>query len=248
MPRVEHPWTRPDRKIERPMGAVHLWRSDLDLPAPRVEQLEHLLSDDERARANRFHLAVHRARFIIGRGTLRSLLGDYLEIDPRRLSFQLGPSGKPALNRNSETIRFNIAHSHHLALFAFVDGRELGVDLERTRPMEDANSIVSRFFSPREVAEFFKLSESDRPEAFFRCWTRKEAYVKATGEGLSLPLDSFDVTLVPDEPPRLLRVEGRPGEVARWVFHHLEPAEGFLGALAVEGERCPIQFFDVDHS
>jgi 4'-phosphopantetheinyl transferase len=227
---------------------VHVWRIALDPPPSLAGRFEAVLSPDERARADRFRMARDRARFVVGRGWLRTILGRYLGAEPGRLAFRYGPQGKPALE-GDDMARFNLAHSHDLALLAVAEGRELGIDLEQIRPMADAERIIERFFSMRERAAFLGLPGPDRPVAFFRGWTRKEAYLKAIGLGFSMPLDRFDVTLAPGEPARLLHVEGRPEEPGRWTLHDLDPGPGFLAALAVEGTgwrpRC---FHAPDHS
>ncbi|MEM7051160.1 MAG: 4'-phosphopantetheinyl transferase superfamily protein [Acidobacteriota bacterium] len=213
---------------------IHLWRVPLDPPAEKVAACRDLLSQDERQRADRFHFDRHRRRFTVGRGVLRRLLGQYLDRAPRDIRFSYGPKDKPAAE-DSGTLSFNLSNSHELALIAVLQGPEVGVDLERLRPMPDAEDLAERFFSRSErVALRAVAAGSSKDRAFFRCWTRKEAYVKATGDGLSLPLDRFDVSL--DE-PRFLALDGDP-EIARgWSLFHLEPGEGYLGALAVPGRR-----------
>lgn len=229
-------------------GEVHVWLAELDvLPATT---LRGHLSPDEVARADRFRFTRDRQRFIGARGLLRELLGRYLDVDPAALCFAYGPRGKPSLagDGGPERVRFNVSHSGGLALLAFARERELGVDVELERPVPEAESIAERYFSPREGAELGRLPPAERPQAFFRCWTRKEAFIKATGDGLSRPLDAFDVTLAPREAARLLRVEGKPEEAARWWMEGLEPAEGFAGALAVEGRPARLACWKWDHS
>ncbi len=225
-------------------GEVHVIAASLDeLPSAARRAW---LSADEVARAERFHFPRDRHRFAAGRGLLRGLLGRYLGLDPAELRFVYGPRGKPGLGPEARDLRFNVSHSGGLALLAFVRGRHLGVDLERERPLPEAEEMAGRFFSPRESAELRRLPGADRPRAFFRCWTRKEAFIKATGEGLSRPLDAFDVTLAPGEPARLLRVEGEPGDPGRWWLRDLELAAGFAGALAVEGPPLRVACWNWD--
>jgi 4'-phosphopantetheinyl transferase len=223
-------------------GEVHVWRTPLEQPADRLEDLRRTLAPDERQRAERFHFDKDRRHFVAGRGLLRTLLGRYLGRDPGSLQFAYNPQGKPMLAGEGGGLRFNLAHSHGLALFAVSRGRELGVDLERIRPEFAGEPVAQRFFSPREVAALRALSGERRHEAFFVCWTRKEAYLKATGKGLSLPLDCFDVSLLPGEPAALLATRHDPTEVGRWSLRALAPAQGYAGALAVEGRgwrlRC----------
>jgi 4'-phosphopantetheinyl transferase len=202
-----------------------------------VENLHHLLSSDEIARAERFHFARDRTSFITARGLLRTLLGRYLSLPPGQVRFQYYPHGKPALDPDiaNADLRFNLAHSHGLAVYAFGRGRELGVDVEQIRPEMAKERIAERFFSPVEVAALQALPLAVREEAFFLCWTRKEAYLKATGRGLSLRLDVFDVSVAPDAPAALLAARHDPHEVDHWTLHTLRPAPGYVGALAVEG-------------
>jgi medium-chain acyl-[acyl-carrier-protein] hydrolase len=214
---------------------VHVWRAPLDQPADRLEALRRTLAPDELQRGERFHFEKDRRHYVAGRGILRTLLGRYLGRDPGGLQFSYNPQGKPTLAGEAAGLRFNLAHSHGLALFALCRGRELGVDLERIRPEFAGEPVARRFFSPREVAALRALPEERRHEAFFVCWTRKEAYLKATGKGLSLPLDCFDVSLAPGEPAALLATRHDPAEAGRWSMTALAPARGYAGALAVEG-------------
>jgi len=209
-----------------------------------VRGLLRTLTLDERARARRFRFPRDRDRFIVARGVLRAILGRYLGVDPGRLRFRYSPYGKPALAGpfEDEGIRFNLAHSQGIALYAVSRGREVGIDVEYVRADLADERIAERFFSPREVATLRAVPAEQRREAFFHCWTRKEAYVKARGEGLSLPLDQFDVSLAPGEPAALLSTPGDPPEVTRWSLQALNPGPGYVAALAVEGNgwrlRC----------
>jgi 4'-phosphopantetheinyl transferase len=221
-------------------GEVHVWRAPLEPPAHLLQRLEATLAGDERARAARFRMPVHRGRYVAGRGILRVLLGAYLGLRPEELRFAYTPHDKPYLPDQEHTggLRFNLSNAEDLALVAFARGRRLGVDLENLKPMPDALSIATRFFSAPENQAFATVPEAERERAFFTCWTRKEAFVKAVGEGLSMPLDRFDVTLLPHEPARLLATRPDPAEAARWSLHHLDPGPGWIGALMVEGEEC----------
>ena len=215
---------------------VHVWRASLDPPAPRLWQLARLLSEDERCRAERFCFERDRDRFIAGRGLLRTILARYLDIAPERLRFRYGAGGKPVLADAAVPLRFNLSHAGRLVLYALAWGREIGVDLEHIRPDVAAELIAERHFSPWENAQLRSLPAGERAEGFFNCWTRKEAYVKARGEGLALPLNGFDVSLASGEPARLLRVQNDPREASRWRLHTWRPAPGYVAALAVEGD------------
>lgn len=221
------PWLTP--------SVVHVWAVRLDSPPAHVEALHAMISSDERERAGRFHFDRDRRRYICARGALRQLLARYLDAEAEEFRFSYGPNGKPALaGRFHGAMTFNVSHSHELALVAIGRGVEIGVDVEAVRPMEDADDIAARFFSPREAAQLRHLPEPVRRDAFFACWTRKEAYLKALGSGLAKPLDAFDVTFAPGERATLL-VHGDPRETARWSLTALSPAEGYVGALVSEG-------------
>ena len=178
----------------------------LDLREPAVQHLWQLLAPDEQARAERFIFHKDRTHFVVARGLLRVLLGRYLQRHPQHLHFCYGPHGKPELapDMGDDTLCFNVSHAHGLALYAVTRQRDLGVDVEHVRPGFAEEHIAERFFSPREVAVLRALPVALQSTAFFACWTRKEAFIKARGDGLSLPLDQFDVAFAPGEPAALL--------------------------------------------
>jgi 4'-phosphopantetheinyl transferase len=196
------------------------------------------LSLDERQRAERFSFENLRRSFTLSRGGLRILLAHYLGCPPTEIKLIYGPKGKPAL-RDAFRIRFNASHSGQMALYAFTLDCELGVDVERIRKMDDSESIAARFFAPGEVSELLALKPDDRGLAFFRCWTRKEAYVKAIGDGLSIPLDRFQVTLLPGDPARFIQIASEMGTASDWTLHHLELVPGYVGALAYRDRPRP---------
>jgi 4'-phosphopantetheinyl transferase len=212
---------------------VHVWYASLDSSVRRFAQI---LSMDEMMRAERFHFERDRKCFIARRGILRTILGRYLSVEPRRVQFCYEKNGKPALANTfgNRTIRFNLSHSNGFALFAFTRDREIGVDIEHIRDIAEMEQIAERFFSIREHSVFRALPKSEKKEAFFNCWTRKEAFIKAIGEGFSWPLDKFDVSLVPGEPARLLRIEGGSNRAFRWSILELKPASEFAAAFAAE--------------
>jgi len=216
---------------------VHAWRAWLDLSPEVLDRLAASLAEDERERAARFRSAGLRQRFVAAHGALRAILGLYLGRPAAALRFDRGPRGKPMLLEpaGSLDLRFNLAHSRDLAVCAVARGAEVGVDVEAIRPLPDAIKIAARFFSDREQAVLRELPAGEREEAFILGWTRKEAYLKALGDGLARPLSGFSVTLRPGEPARLLDVKGRPQEIERWSLVTLHPAPGYAAALAVEG-------------
>lgn len=224
-------------------GEIHVWRVALDPPPPVVAELAALLSPDETARAERFHFPRHRRRYSVGRGVLRRLLGAYLGVDPRRLRFAYGERDKPRLAEPATRLEFNLSNSSDLALIATGEGGELGVDLEALRPMDDALAISERFFSASERTALAACPAGERDDAFFRCWTRKEAYVKAVGDGIALGLDRFDVSLEPGAAARFVALEGDPGRAADWSLYHLDPGPGYVGALAVPGRDWRLRGF-----
>jgi 4'-phosphopantetheinyl transferase len=213
---------------------VHLWRTSLDCDAPVLARLAITLSPDELARANRFVFPTDRSHFVAARGILRELLGGYLRVPPAELKFRYGDHGKPALDANASDadLQFNLSHSGGAAIFAFSLGRRLGVDVERIRPQRAGEDIARRYFAAREVAELQALPAHLRAEGFFLCWTRKEAYVKAHGAGLSLPLDSFTVSLTPG---RAAELEAEDSN--QWSMCSVEPAPGFVAAMVAEGRN-----------
>ncbi len=235
-------WNVPSPSPVASPEEVHVWRVPLEGPAP--ERHRRVLSADERGRADRFVFDRHRHRFTIARGMLRLILGRYLDRPPASLVFAYGPQGKPSLRDPADTpLRFNISHAGTLALIAVTAGRDLGVDVERIDPERAAVSIAERFFAPEEVAVFRSLPEAQWVTAFFNCWTRKEAYMKATGRGLSLGLDRFRVSLAPGEPAALLETAWNPEDVTRWTLCALDPGPGYAAALAVEGTGWRLRCF-----
>lgn len=230
-------WRAPTNVLPLSSVEVHVWRALLDQPAHVLHGLSATLAEDERDRAARFHFEKDRVRFIVARGALRSILGRYLRVPPGRVQFNYSPYGKPALTAEfaAAQLNFNVSHSHALALFALARGRTLGIDVEYLRADVAVREIAERFFSANEVAAFCALPTAQQPEAFFDCWTRKEAYIKARGEGLSFPLAEFDVSLRPDEPAALLCVRGDEREAARWSLRALDVAPGYAAALVAEG-------------
>ena len=221
-------------------GEVHVWRASLARPFASLGHLRESVSEDELARGSRYVLDRDRRRFLVTRAVLRSILGRYLGMSPAALTFTYGVRGKPALaSRAGKDVTFNVSRSHDLAIFAVARSSDVGVDLERIRPVADSDLIAAGSFSPAENAVLRLLPSADRRRAFFACWTRKEAYLKAVGEGLGFPTDRFVVTVHPSEPARLVHVDGDPGAPLRWTLQELAPAAGYLGALAIE-EHDPV--------
>ena len=225
---------------------VHVWRAQLELPSSQVQRLRGILTDDELDRANRFFFEIDRQRFIAARGTLRSILSHYITIFPGDLRFYYNQYGKPFLapEFNSYLLKFNLSHSGSMALYAITRNMEIGVDVERVRSDFEYEEIAKRFFSANEVSILRTIPTEKKLEAFYIYWTRKEAYIKAHGEGLSLPLDSFDVSFAPWEPPMLLITKGEPQYHSLWTLLDLKPGLGCTGALAVKGIGCRFRYWE----
>jgi 4'-phosphopantetheinyl transferase len=231
---------------ELPPDEVHVWRIALDTPAHLLGPLHYTLSQEELDRAARFHFEHHRRRFIVAHAVLRSILGLYLRCLPADVSFCHGDQGKPSLpeGANAGDIRFNLSHSGEGALLGVTRGRDIGIDLEQVRPMPNLEELAGRFFAAGEVADLAAVAHSERCRAFFRCWTRKEAYIKALGLGLAFPLDRFRVSLKPGEPVRLLEVDGSVAKAAAWDLCELAPWEGYVGCAAALGQGLPLKCWD----
>ncbi len=245
----QEPGTRPGwrvltGRVELGPGEVHVWRIPLDPDGATLVALEGLLSADERDRASRFKFARHRRRFVAGRGRVRELLGRYAGCAPGVLTFEYGRFGKPRLSGSSfgRDIRFNFSNSHELGLLAVAVGLEVGVDLERIKPMADHLRLAERFFTQRESAALAALPEAERLAAFFRCWTRKEAFLKAIGDGLHFDLDRVEVAVAPGERPELRSVDGDSSARERWTLRDIDPGEGYTGALVTDGPIDRVEF------
>lgn len=233
-------WQPPPAELALHAGDVHVWRVALDPPAEAVAALARTLSDDERERAARFYFDRDRIAFTVARGTLRTLAGRYLAEPPARLVFGYGARGKPYLTAPPGALQFNVSHSGQRALLCFARDREVGVDIELRREPPDLLAIARTAFSPTEYAALRRLPPDAHHDAFFTCWSRKEAFIKATGEGVA-QLAAFDVSLDPGEPARLLRVDGEPPGAPRWSIRDLPATAGYAAALVVEREGAPLQ-------
>lgn len=229
---------------------VHVWRAFLDLPGFQIRRLRDTLTSDELSRAERYHFEKDRRHFIVARGLLRAILSRYLGMEPSQLRFIYGRYGKPSLAEETggELLRFSLSHSDGLALYAVTRDQDVGVDLERIRPELAYQAIAKRFFSPDEMAHFRVLPAEMQPGGFFSCWTRKEAYIKARGDGLSFPLNRFEVSLAPGDPPALLHTWDDPPEAARWSLQALEPWPGYAAALAVESNDWLVSYWQMAHA
>ncbi|MBX5458511.1 MAG: 4'-phosphopantetheinyl transferase superfamily protein [Thermogemmatispora sp.] len=230
-------------------GEVHIWGATLALPPTSVEDLAAVLTPAEQDHAARFRSAQARQHFVAARAILRLILSRYLGLLPQQLRLRTNPWGKPELepspDSSQSTLTFNLSHSEALALYAVTGGQAIGIDLEYQRPLPEAEleQLAARYFAPAEYRTLLSLPQEKRLPAFFHCWTRKEAYVKARGQGLSLPLDAFEVSLTPDAPARLLASHEEPDAPQRWSLLAIEPDPAYSAALAVEGHIEHVTYF-----
>jgi 4'-phosphopantetheinyl transferase len=224
----------PPTRLNLKSDEIHVWRVALGQPDDVVNSLEEILSEDERRRAGRFLKTQDQRRFTVARAALRAILGNYLALPPREVRFRYADHGKPELDlpRNEDSIRFNLSHSHELALCAVCRDREVGIDVEYVRAGFPVDEIAPQFFSQAENAALAALTPDERARAFFACWTRKEAYIKADGKGLSIPLDRFDVSVDPAAAKFPLHVNGDPIASSEWLIQSLRPHEDYFAAVA----------------
>lgn len=216
-----------------------VWIVDLAMTEPELSACLSVLSSQESERAARFLRSVDRDRFVASHAALRLVLAGALDAEPRDLTFGAGPAGKPEL-AGSQTgrVHFNLSHSGGRALVGLSTFGRIGVDVEVRRPMADALRIARAHFTARESDALARCDAADLTDAFLACWTRKEAFVKAAGAGLSMPLDRFVVS-VPPAPVALISIDGDVRAARRWTLHHLEPADGYVGAVAIEAVDAP---------
>jgi 4'-phosphopantetheinyl transferase len=231
-------WVPNSTRVELEDREIHVWRAELDSEGLALHRFEETLAPDEKARANRFVFRQDRNRYVAARGVLRELVGRYLNRSPEAVEFDYNSKGKPSLRAESNkgSVQFNVSHSHGLVLLAFALGYNLGIDVEFVRPEVPTDEIAERYFSPQEVIELRALPLSMRTEGFYLCWTRKEAYIKARGEGLYIPLESFNVSLTPGQPERLESADSR-----RWSMQSLYPYPSYVGALVAEGQNLRLR-------
>jgi len=241
----EVPWGAPSVSLVLPPGEVHIWRAELDGPGTFLTLCQRLLSPEETKRAAAYHFEKDRDRFIIRRGILRKILGIYLKTPPEKLSLGYGRRGKPELSGRAGTdgANFNLSFSDGLALFAFARSRDIGIDIEHIRHLSETEEISSRYFSVPENRAFQGLADSGKDQAFFSLWTCKESFMKATGEGMSLPPNGFCVSKGPGGTPKLLTVAGDPEAPRRWSFFAFTPEIGYTATLAVQNPSYRLRFW-----
>ncbi len=238
-------WLEPPPNLFLADDEVHVWCGNLDLSESLMDQFKNSLSEDELNRANRFYFLKDKHRFVAARGILRKILSFYLGVEPNALLFQYSQHGKPSLHPNSNDlifpfksseVKFNVSHSNLIALFGITKYRQIGIDVEYAKDFADADKIAERFFSFQENLVFQRLPQEQKITAFYHCWTRKEAFIKAIGEGLSYPLGQFEVSFLPSEKPRIKHINNDQNQGKRWSLKALIPFPGYIGAIAVEGK------------
>ena len=235
-------WPSPPTHPDLAGDEIHVWCARLDKLATDLPSFARPLSESERKRADRFQFERDRNRFIVRHGLLRMILGRYLNIEPSRVALSFESRGKPLLSGSAvmPPFHFNLSHSNGLALIAGTRQAALGVDVELVRFVPEADQIAAKFFSPREGAMLNAIPAEQKMEAFFHCWTRKEAYLKATGEGIADALPRIEVSLTPGQPARLLKINGDAPAASLWTLSDLVPAPGFVGALAIKAGRLKL--------
>ena len=228
-------------------GEVHIWRVDLDMPDDRWQALTSLLSDNEHAKAQRFHFAKHRRRHTVSHAALRILLGQYLARPPRDIDFRHNAHGKPRLAGEGQRIKFNLSHTEDIMLAAFVLDSEVGIDIEAVTRHVDYMGVGQRWFSALESHTLQSLPEQERVDAFFRAWCRKEAYIKARGEGMSHPLQRFSVAL-DKHGPRLVEHLDDNRETSRWTFIDIDVAKNYRATVVAETANWQVDCYRLDVS
>ncbi|HEY1806694.1 MAG TPA: 4'-phosphopantetheinyl transferase superfamily protein [Terracidiphilus sp.] len=223
---------------------IHIWIFPTEAPNDLVARFERILPSEEVDRGARFHSTHLRDSFVLARGALRFLLGKYLNTDPASIRFVYGLRGKPAL-ASVTGIDFNMTHSGTMAAIALTMDCPLGIDLEQIRPISDMQEIAARFFCPEEASEVMSLSAAERERAFFRCWTRKESYIKATGDGLFTPLDDFRVTVLCGTPARFVHLARDLVAAQKWTLHDLNLVPDYAAALAYRGQERSLRFTSI---
>jgi 4'-phosphopantetheinyl transferase len=246
-------WVSPPECLTLAAEEVHVWRVGLDQKPSTVQALLRSLSPDECERAGKYHFHRHFEHFVVARAALRDIISRYVALSPREIQFLYDQYGKPRLSPCGTPLCFNLSHSKGIALCAISQAQTIGVDVEYARENFSVEEIAERFFSANEVASLRALPSDLRIVGFFNCWTRKEAYIKALGEGLSHPLDRFTVSIAPGQPLRLLMADD-PAELSRWTLVEILVGSGYIASLAVEGKVRTLRHWKwddhtgIDHS
>ncbi len=239
-------WNEPPSEIILHNNDVHIWKASLNVNSDKITTLKSILSNDEIDKADRFVFGRDQRRFIVARGLLRIILGRYLMVKPKKIKFIYNDYGKPALSYkfHKRKLHFNISHSNELVVFAITNKGRIGIDIENVHSMKDIEQIIERFFSIEEQEEFKTLPKYCQEQVFFKCWTRKEAFIKACGQGLTLPLNKFTVSVIPSEPARLKYIDNEIDKVDSWTMKEVIPIAGYVGTVVVEGNSYIFHFWN----
>ena len=238
-------WEQVPAQLFLPSNSVHVWSARLDQPESIFEQLQSSLSKDERIHADKFVFDRDRQHFVVARGVLRNILGAYLDVAPGVVQFSYEPTGKPFLASSSaiNPLQFNLSHAHGLAVYAFTQHTEVGIDVEYIRPIPDCDRIAAQNFSQQERIIFSALPIDEKIPAFFRIWTRKEAFIKALGDGLTFPLNQFSVVPESGETTDLVTVDDHSTRVSQWLLGSFVPEPNYIAALATQSRFAQISFW-----
>lgn len=222
---------------------VHVWKANLIISTSQRDLFWSFLSEDEQVKAKRFYFEKDRFNYIAGRGILRSLIAVYTQQNPNRIQFSYTEFGKPSLVNNTQ-LSFNVSHSSDTILLAFTQKNAIGVDIEKIDATIDFQTIVKRFFSKNEAQIVLNLPVEQRATAFYKCWTRKEAFIKGHGQGLGLPLDQFEVNILDENPVVLHTVQWAPVTVKDWCLYSFEPDKESMAALIIKAKKKKLAFFE----
>lgn len=218
---------------------IHIYQSYINKPPSETDNFRNILSQDELQKADRYKFDSDRNNYITCRAILRNILSQYTDFSPEDINFSYTDKGKPYLKNNE--INFNVAHSNNYAVYALIKEKEVGIDLEFLREIPDALKIASRYFSSSEITDLKKISDAKLDRAFLNCWTRKEAFIKATGDGLSYPLSDFSVSLDSDL-PEILLIKKKPNEIKKWSLYDVEVEAGYISSLAVMSQGMKLVY------
>lgn len=236
-------WKNPSDTFSLKENHVDIWRIFISEQINFLDDYNELLSKKEIKKSKAYAFEKDKNSYLIRHAALRQLIGSYLNIEPNSIKFDTQGNDKPIL-KTPQTLKFNLSHSGDMILIAISPNLEVGIDVEMNKPLPDFANIVKSYFSKNEIDKLFNLSETDQLEGFYNCWTRKEAYIKATGQGLSTPLDQFSVSLIPGAAPKLTRVEWDPDELDNWTMFHIDAAQDYIGALCAAGESIQTSWWN----
>lgn len=222
---------------------IHVWRINFNAQLKAQRFFHDLLNPDEKDRVSKFRFAKDKRKFNISRGVLRILVGEYLEMDPQKVTFRYEKYGKPQLQHETR-MKFNVSHSGDMAIIGFVKDYDIGVDIEHVKNDFNVLDLAENFFSRHEIEMLRTIPPKEQPLAFYRCWTRKEAFIKAEGSGLSFPLHEFTVSMTKDNEAKLEHTDWNPDAKHQWSMFSFKPAQNYIAALAINDSATSFKVFD----